>query len=268
MHEVLSAILEATRETLSRVREACPPEVLRTRPLPPRRDFRRALRSPGTSFIAEIKRRSPSSGRLMDRPDPARLARTYQSHGARALSVLTEKRFFDGSKRDLLEAREAVSLPVLRKDFVLDPAQIRETRLLGADAVLLIVRILGPGQLDELLAAARELELSALVEVHDEDELRRALDCGADIVGVNSRDLESFDVDLERAFRLGPSIPHDRISVAESGIRRRDDVVRLERAGFQAVLVGEALVRSDEPGARLRELAGDARASTAGEQTA
>jgi indole-3-glycerol phosphate synthase len=268
MHEALSAILEATRVTLSRVRESCPPEVLRTRPQPPLRDFPRALSRPGTSFIAEIKRRSPSSGRLMDRSDAAGLARTYESHGARALSVLTEERFFNGSKRDLLEAREAVSLPVLRKDFVLDPAQIRETRLLGADAVLLIVRILGPGQLDELLATARELDLPALVEVHDEGELRRALDCGAEIVGVNSRDLESFDVDLERAFRLGRSIPHDRTSVAESGIRRRDDVLRLERAGFQAVLVGEALVRSDEPGARLRELAGDARASAAGERTA
>jgi indole-3-glycerol phosphate synthase len=222
------------------------------------RDFAAALRRPGISAIAEIKRRSPSKGPLREDLGVERIARSYQQNGAAALSVLTEQRFFGGSEGDLRLAREATELPVLRKDFTIDEYQIHEARQIGADAILLIVRILSDAQLRDYLLLARELRLAVLVEVHDEQELGRAAACGAEIIGVNSRDLDTFVVNLDTALRLKVCVPAGCITVAESGIRTRDDVKRLEDAGYDAILVGEALLRARDPGGKLAELLGAA----------
>ncbi|MFQ5806670.1 MAG: indole-3-glycerol phosphate synthase TrpC [Phycisphaerae bacterium] len=238
----------------------------RTRPLdqlkkvPARRprDFAAALRKPGIGAIAEIKRHSPSKGPLCEELDPADLARSYARRGAVALSVLTDREFFGGSEDDLRLAREAVDLPVLRKDFTIDEYQIHEARQIGADAILLIVRILSDAQLRQYLQTARELGLAVLTEIHDEAELARALDCGAQIAGANSRNLDTFEVSLSTALRLKESIPAECTAVAESGIHTRDDVKRLAAAGYDAILVGETLMRAPDPGAKLGELLGGA----------
>jgi indole-3-glycerol phosphate synthase len=189
---------------------------------------------------------------------PGDVARRYEAAGAAALSVLTEETFFGGRLSHLAEARANVALPVLRKDFVVDPWQVWEARAAGADAVLLIVAALDQAQLRELLALVRESGMDALVETHDGDELARALDAGADLVGVNSRDLRTLAVSLETALGLGPRIPDDVVAVAESGIRSGQDVRALRAAGFDAFLVGEQLMSADEPGAALRRLLDDA----------
>lgn len=217
----------------------------------PVRDFEGALRAPGRRLIAEIKRRSPSAGPIRDPLDPAAVAVRYEEAGAAAMSVLTEPDFFGGSDGDLVRARAAGGLPVLRKDFVLDREMVLESRAMGADAVLLIAAVLPPGALRELVSAAREAGLAALVEIHDERELDGALASGAGIVGVNSRDLRDFTVDLARAERLAARIPAGIVKVAESGIRTTRDIARLERAGYGAFLVGESLLRADDPGAAL-----------------
>lgn len=218
------------------------------------RPFSAALRAPGRRVIAEIKRRSPSAGVIRDPLDPAGIAAMYARAGAAALSVLTEPDFFAGSDGDLQAARDAVGLPVLRKDFLLDRDQIFESRALGADAVLLIGAVLSRDEISGLLGSAREAGLDALVEVHSEEELDAALEAGASIIGVNSRNLEDFSVDVGRAVRLGARIPAGVLRVAESGIRTREDVSRLEQAGYRAFLVGESLLRAPDPAARLREL--------------
>ncbi len=223
---------------------------------PPLRDFAAALRRPGLSVIAEIKRRSPSAGALRDDLDAEALARAYARGGAAAISCLTDGPHFGARPDDLPRARAATTLPLLRKDFILDLRQVRQSRRLGADAVLLIARLLSVPQLTDLLAAARALRMAALVEVHDEAELDRALACGAEIIGVNNRDLDTFRVSRDTALRLRPRIPPDRIAVAESGISRREDLLRIERCGYDAVLVGEALIRAADPCAGLRALAG------------
>ena len=220
----------------------------------PIRDFAAALRRPGLSVIAEIKRRSPSRGALHEDLHVDRLAAAYQSAGAAAISCLTDLLFFGALPDDLPHARRTVTVPVLRKDFVIDARQIHQSRRMGADAILLIARIMGASQLRDLLALTRELELAALVEVHDEADLERALACGSSIIGINNRDLESFEVDLNTALRLRPLIPAGVLTVAESGIARREDMVRLEQCGFDAVLLGEALVVAADPAARMREL--------------
>ncbi|MEE8169519.1 MAG: indole-3-glycerol phosphate synthase TrpC [Phycisphaerae bacterium] len=223
---------------------------------PATRDFAAVLRRPGLSVIAEIKRRSPSRGLLREALDAAEVAGLYERHGAAAVSCLTDRRFFGALADDLSSARAAVSVPVLRKDFLIDQVQVHESRWMGADAVLLIVRILSSDQLLNLMAIGRSLGMHALVEVHCAAELDAALDCGAGIIGVNNRDLDSFEVNLETALRLKQRIPADVICVAESGISRREDVVALETAGFDAILLGEALVRAADPGVRLGELMG------------
>ena len=223
-----------------------------------RRSFEEALRRPGLSVIAEVKRQSPSRGLLRAELCAAAVARDYEAHGAACLSVLTDRTFFGGSARDLIEARHSVALPVLRKDFLIDPSQVRESAEMGADAVLLIARILDRARLTEMLAASTELRLDCLVEVHSEAELDDALETGARIIGVNSRDLDSFEVDLARGLRLRRRIPPDRLAVAESGIRNRNDVLTVDQAGFDAMLVGEALVIADDPGARLSVMLGTA----------
>jgi indole-3-glycerol phosphate synthase len=206
--------------------------------------------------IAEIKRRSPSKGPLAPDLEPAMVAKAYAAGGAACLSVLTDAEFFGGSADDLAQARSAVDLPVLRKDFTVGPADVCDARLMGADAVLLIVAALAPGELGDLLRTARSLGLDALVEVHDEAEAEVALDAGAELIGVNQRDLVTFEVDTQRAVRVAGSLPDHVVRVAESGVRHRDDVTRLADAGFDAVLVGEALVTAPDPGAALAALMG------------
>jgi indole-3-glycerol phosphate synthase len=222
---------------------------------PPARGFGAALRAaPGVAVIAEIKRRSPSRGPLAPDLDPALLAKTYAGSGAACLSVLTDAEFFAGSADDLVQARGAVELPVLRKDFTVSPADVYDARLMGADAVLLIVAALSGAELDELLGTAHRLGLDALVEVHDEVEAAVALAAGAELIGVNQRDLVTFEVDNGRAVRMARSLPGHVVRVAESGVRTRHDVQRLADAGFDAVLVGEALVTAPDPGVALAAL--------------
>lgn len=253
---VLREIVEHKRREVAERRRSRPVEALRDVPRPPRRDFAAALRQPGLSFIAEIKRRSPSRGAIRETLDPVETAREYEAAGAAALSVLTESSRFGGSDADLTTARGAVGLPVLRKDFTIDGYQLHEAAAIGADAVLLIVRILSDAELLDLLTVSAELRLASLVEVHDEHELERALRFGAEIVGVNNRDLDTLRVDLDTCAKLRPRIPAGVLTVAESGLHTRDDVRRVEAAGFDAVLVGEALLAAPRPGERLRELAG------------
>lgn len=218
------------------------------------RDFAAALQKPGLALIAEIKRASPSKGWLNPDLDAAALAQLYAQGGAAAISVLTEPAFFRGSLDDLAGAREAVELPVLRKDFILDPYQVYEARGCAADAVLLIAAILSPSELAALIELAHSLGMSALVEVHHHEELERALACGARIIGINNRNLADFSVDLETTPKLRPLIPPDIPVVSESGIHSQADVLLLRRAGVNAILVGEMLVTSADPAAKIREL--------------
>ncbi len=241
----LKRILEQKQEEIARRRE----RGLYFRPFwdAPRRDFEGALRAEGLSVIAEIKKASPSKGLLCPGLDPPGLARSYVRGGARAISVITDETFFRGSLEYLAAVREAVEIPLLRKDFILDPIQIEEARAFGADAVLLIVAALSPEQLGELLGYTRRLRLSALVEVHDEEELETALSVGARIIGINNRNLRTFQVSVETTLRLLPRIPADRVVVAESGLSEASTLRRLKEAGVHAVLIGEALVKSSNP---------------------
>ena len=220
----------------------------------PVRDFVGALGAPGLSIISEFKRASPSRGLLNASMDPALRAIAYESGGAAAMSILTEPTYFLGSSEDLIAARAAVSLPVIRKDFTLDPLHVWEARAMGADAVLLIVAILDDVTLATLLATAREAGLCALVEVHDPDEARRAVDAGAECVGVNNRDLTTFTVDLAVAEVVAPIIESVAVTVAESGIHGPADAIRMKEAGFDALLVGEYLIRSGDPRSAIEGL--------------
>lgn len=255
MSAFLERILDARRGEVERLRRAADELDARAAGASPPRDFAGALRADGMSLIAEIKRRSPSKGDLAPGIDPAGLARVYEGAGARAISVLTEPDFFAGSPDDLAAARGASAVPVLWKDFVLDPVQVALARATGADAVLLIVRVLGP-RLDDLLRACERHGVAALVEVFDEADLDAALSSGARIVGVNHRDLETFDEDPTATLRLRPLVPDDVVLVAESAISTRSDVEALEAAGVHAMLVGEAIVTSGDPAAKIRELLG------------
>jgi indole-3-glycerol phosphate synthase len=220
------------------------------------RGFRQALVDDGDalSVIAEVKRRSPSKGDLAPELDPAPLAVAYRDGGATCLSVLTDEAFFGAQPDDLPRARQASGLPVLRKDFTVSARDVADTRIMGADAVLLIVAALDDEELADFAHLADELGLDALVEVHDEGELERALAVGADLIGVNQRDLLTFEVDRARAARLAPRMPPGTVAVAESGVRGPDDAAELRRAGFHAVLVGESLVTSSGPSAAVAAL--------------
>ena len=220
----------------------------------PARPFRAALRADGLSVIAEIKRRSPSKGDLAPGLDPAVLAKDYEVGGAACLSVLTDERFFGGSAADLAAARGAVDLPVLRKDFTVSEADVCDARIMGADAVLLIVAALDDAELAAFRTLATELGLAALVEVHDDAELERAVAAGADLVGVNQRDLRTFDVDRDLAARLAERMPDGAVRVAESGVRDAADAVALRAAGYDAVLVGESLVTAGDPAGAVRAM--------------
>jgi len=229
--------------------------VEQARGAPAPRGFRRALAlTPELAVIAEVKRRSPSKGALAESLDPAALAAAYAHGGASCISVLTDEEFFGGSVADLQAVRDATALPVLRKDFTVDPRDIADAWLMGADAVLLIVAVLDELELVEFVDLATELHLDALVEVHDEPELEQALEAGATLIGVNQRDLYTFEVDTDRAERMAKAVPAGMVKIAESGIRDAADVERLALAGYDAILVGEALVTSPDPAAALAAL--------------
>lgn len=254
---VLDTIVARTRERVAEESARRSLEELRdfAELAPPPRPFAAALARPGrVNVIAEHKRRSPSRGAIREDLEPAEVARGYEGAGAAALSVLTDEPFFGGRIEHLIAARGATSLPVLRKDFVVDPWQVWEARAAAADAVLLIVAALGDDDLETLLALAGEAGLDALVEVHDRGELDRALGAGARIVGINNRNLKTMEVSLDTALSLASALPDGVVAVAESGIRTGDDVRRLREAGFEAFLIGERLMSAPDPGAALRSL--------------
>jgi indole-3-glycerol phosphate synthase len=253
---VLDRILAETREEVARRKRDVPLQAIAGGG--PARDgarrFGDALAGPGIQVIAEFKRRSPSAGALREHPDLPGIVGAYARGGAVALSVLTEGPNFGGSLEDLRAARTACELPILRKDFIVDPYQLHEARAAGADAVLLIVAALEPGELESMHESARAMGLDVLVEVHDAAELQSALERGADLVGINNRDLRDFSVDVERTARLMGMIPAGVTVVSESGIATAEQLESLQQAGVQAVLVGESLMRSADPEAALRAL--------------
>jgi indole-3-glycerol phosphate synthase len=250
----LEEMLRSTRGTLDavRARRAALERSLRTAATRP--SFGAALRGPAVALIAEVKRRSPSAGAIRENLDPGERAALYAAHGAAAVSVLTDGPFFGGSIQDLARAAERCRLPLLRKDFILDEVQILEASAAGASAVLLIVRVLGPKCLASLLRFTADAGMDALVEVHTRAELDTALEAGSEIIGINSRDLDTFVIDVESAWKLLSQVPKDRVAVAESGIRGRSDVARAAAAGADAVLVGTALSAASQPERLLREL--------------
>jgi indole-3-glycerol phosphate synthase len=260
---VLSRIVDSTRQDVERRRREVPLAELETL-LAERRDerpFSEALVRPGVSIIAEHKRRSPSAGAIREGATVEEIVCAYERGGAAALSILTEGQHFGGNLDDLRAARAATSLPILRKDFVVDPYQVYETAAAGADALLLIVAALDHDDLARLNAEARSIDLDVLVEVHDEDELERALEIDAEVIGINNRDLTDFSVDLGRTFELLSDVPAGKLVVSESGLYTREQLEELERVGVDAVLVGERLMRSPDPEAALRELCGGAESS-------
>ena len=259
---ILSRIIEKRRESIAHRQRVLPLAVLKMTVLDgkigPPRDFAGALARGGAiNVIAELKKASPSRGVIRESYAPAELAPLFEEAGAAALSVLTEEDFFLGSLAHLKAARKAVRIPVLRKDFIVDPWQVWEARAAEADSFLLITAILSDAALAELLTLGRDLGMEPLVEVHTREELRRAVGAGARILGVNNRDLKTFEVRLETSLELIGEIPDECIAVGESGIRSRADIERLRHAGFHAFLIGEHLMKHSDPAAALRELLED-----------
>lgn len=258
MSTILDTIVASKRRELEASQAAVPIAELERRiaGLPPARDFEGMLRRPGMQVIAEVKKASPSAGVIRADFDPIAIARIYEQHGAACISVLTDRPFFQGDLCYLELIRQQVSLPLLRKDFILDRYQLLEARAAGADAALLIAEILPGRLLVDLHRQARDLGLQTLVELHDADELSRVLDSGATLIGINNRDLRHFETRLEHTLELAEKVPRDRCLVSESGIRAHADLQRLEAAGVKAVLVGETLMRAHDIGAELDRLLG------------
>jgi len=255
---ILDKIIDVKRREVAGRKKTIPLSALEAaiEGMPPTRDFRRALGSGECAIIAEVKRRSPSRGVIREDFDPVRIAGEYERHGAAAVSVLTDETFFGGSEADLTAVKSAITLPVLRKEFIIDPWQIHETRAIGADALLLIAAILEENQLREYRELATSLGLASLVEVHDRREVEMALSAGAEIIGINNRDLRTFRTDIRTSLALAPLIPPDRIIVSESGIRSRAQIEVLRQAGINAFLIGEALVAASDSRAKLGKLLG------------
>jgi indole-3-glycerol phosphate synthase len=222
---------------------------------PPLRDFKAAIFVPDKiNLIAEIKFASPSAGPISDKKDATTIGRMYEKAGSAAVSLITDKRFFQGDPGELPRLKKAISLPILRKDFIIDEVQVREARNYGADAVLLIARILPQQLLKDLICMCREFGITPLTEVHDGPDIDKALACGAEIIGINNRDLDSFKVDIGTTFKLAPLVPDHCILVSESGIENADNIVSLKKTGIHAVLVGTALMRSNDPAGKTEEI--------------
>ena len=260
MSDVLQRICTAKREAVARAKQRLPQAELAEearRALPPRgfiAALERAVEAGGYGLIAEIKRASPSGGLIRPDFDPTALARAYQKGGANCLSVLTDEPFFQGRPEHLQKARAAVELPVLRKDFMLDPYQVTESRAMGADCILLILAVLGDGEAAELEAAAMEQRMDVLLEVHDAEELARALRLKSRLIGINNRNLKTLQTDLAITEELARQVPRERLLVSESGIYRPADLARLARAGARCFLVGESLMRQPDVEAATRML--------------
>ena len=260
MSDILATILARKHEEIRQRSQIRTLDSVRVRAAsqPPTRGFVDAIRrkhgAGEAAVIAEVKKASPSKGLIRKDFDPAAIARSYEAGGAACLSVLTDVDFFQGSNRYLGEARNACGLPVLRKDFIVDPYQVYEARMIGADCILLIVAALEDGPLVEMANLAHELGMDVLVEVHDIDELERALQADCELIGVNNRNLRTFEVSLDTTLALKDTVPPDRTLVTESGIASRDDVARLRGAGIETFLVGESFMREPDPGAALRRL--------------
>ena len=249
---ILERIVAAKRTEVAAARKRAPEVKLDA--APPVRDFIAALRAKRPAVIAEIKRASPSKGLLRSNFDPAAIAKSYEKGGAACMSVLTDREFFQGAAEHLSAARGACALPVLRKDFLIDPYQVFESRALGADCVLLIAACLEDRQMRELEALARSVGMAVLVEVHDGEELERALKLDTPLLGINNRNLRTFETRLETTLELLPRVPHDRLVITESGILSRADVARMRQRGVEAFLVGEAFMRAQDPGVELKAL--------------
>ena len=260
---ILDRIVEARRESIAHRKRVLPDVALKLacQKVDPPRDFFAALSREGFNVIAELKKASPSRGVIRTDYAPAKLVPMLESAGAAALSVLTEEDFFFGSLADLKAVRHVTHIPVLRKDFIIDPWQVWEARAAGADSFLLITAILGDDLLRELLDLGRSLKMEPLVEIHSREEAHRAVAVGARIIGINNRDLRNFDVRLETSLDLVESIPDDWIAVSESGLRTHEDLVRLRDAGFDAFLIGEQLMKEADPSIPLRELIGSVQAT-------
>jgi indole-3-glycerol phosphate synthase len=252
----LDELVGATREAVHRRKRERPLAELEREAgsQPEGRPFAEALSRPGTSLIAEHKRRSPSAGTIREGASCAEVVSAYERGGAAALSVLTEEAHFGGSLADLREARAATELPLLRKDFTIDRYQLYEAKAAGADAVLLVVGAMTQNELAGLYREAHALDLDAIVEIHDEEELDRALEVDADVLGINNRNLEDFSVDIQRTFDLLADVPAGKVVVSESGIQSREQIDELEQVGVDAVLIGESLMRAPDPEAAVREL--------------
>ena len=251
---ILDRILEVKRTEIAAAKARAPDMERKARAAAAPRDFIGALRVRDPAVIAEIKKASPSRGVLREDFDPATIARSYEGAGAACLSVLTDAQFFQGSAAHLAAAKAACSLPVLRKDFVIEPYQVWESRAMGADCILLIAACLGKDEMRELERLAHELAMAVLVEVHDADELDAALGLETPLIGINNRNLESFETRLETTLDLLPRVPRNRMVITESGILSGDHVARMREAGVRAFLVGEAFMRAIDPGAALRGL--------------
>lgn len=255
---ILNEIVARTRQLVEHRKMQLPLNEVKNKAMSsqPPRDFAKSLQNKGINLIAEIKRASPSKGILSPYLNAPALGKTYEQNGAAAISVLTEPEYFKGSLADLEMVHEAVSVPVLRKDFIFDQYQVFEARAYGADAVLLIAAILNQKELGLLLKITHSLGMAALVEIHSRDELMKVWDVNPRIIGINNRNLADFSVDLETTANLRLLVPSDTIVVSESGIHNRKDVLKLQMAGVNAILVGEALVTSSDPGEKIRELMG------------
>ena len=253
MHSRLVEILSKKKDEVAQLHKAMPePEV---HDIPPIRDFKAILSHPGKiHLIAEIKFASPSAGSIREKTDPIPIGQIYEKAGASAISLLTDKDFFHGDLVHLPNLKKSISIPILRKDFIIDEIQIREAHLYGADAVLLIARVLSHDQLKEYISLTKELGMSPLTEIHDQEDLDKALECGADIIGINNRDLETFDVYTHTTLELAPFIPDDCIIVSESGIENGDDIRLLKQVRINAVLVGSALMGSDDIESKTKEI--------------
>jgi indole-3-glycerol phosphate synthase len=255
---ILDKIIETKKEEVGELKRQTTISALEKtiEELPPCRDFRKAISSDACAIIAEVKCASPSRGRLTADFDPVRIAGVYEQNGAAAISVLTDEKYFAGHKKYLTQIRQHVTLPLLRKDFIIDPLQIYEARAIGADAVLLIVHVLGE-KLAGFIAVAQSIGLSALVEVHTEKELDLALAADAEIIGINNRNLDTFVTDINTSRKLQARIPSGKIVVAESGITSRTDIETLMQANIHAFLIGEALITAPDIGKKLRAFKGE-----------
>ena len=254
MHDQLKEILAEKQREVSALKKKGEP-VNEVNGMPPVRDFKGAVSAPGRiNLIAEIKFASPSAGFIRKKTDPLTIGQIYENAGAAAISFLTDASFFGGDLTKLPLLKKAVPLPILRKDFIIDEIQVKESSVFGADAILLIARILEHGQLKDLLALCREYGMAALTEVHDRDDLDMAVDCGADIIGVNNRDLDTFDIDLNTTLGLAPFIPDTCVAVSESGINKAQDINLLKEYGIPAVLVGSSIMKSKDIETKTREL--------------